>query len=277
MYYENGVAIRAVQLIQLEILQEFDRICKKNSIPYQLIAGTLLGAIRHNGFIPWDDDVDVCLLREDYERFLEACKTDLSNQYFLQNCFTDPQSIVQFAKIRKNGTIFKGEHLDVYSQHQGIWIDIFPLDNVKPNTLVGLFHLLSITFWYMMSISSIKGRANQSKNIIKKLFGNCAYVITRVYPKQKCDAKVQRALKRFSQIETKYVNSLSNGITKAKFQMHLRRKDTFMKTIDWQFENYKFPVPENYDEVLSQNFGNYLELPPSESQKPHHRITVSDQ
>ena len=100
MKYPNGVSIKEVQAVKLEILIEFDRIVE-NSIPYQLFAGTLLGAIRHKGFIPWDDDIDVCLLRKDYERFLHVSKNDLNDSYYLQTCFSDPASIVQFAKIRK--------------------------------------------------------------------------------------------------------------------------------------------------------------------------------
>ena len=95
MEYGNfNINLKELQNIQMEILVEFDRICKKNNIKYQLFAGTLLGAIRHKGFIPWDDDIDVCMLRKDYIKFLNACESDLRENYFLQTFETDEQYIL---------------------------------------------------------------------------------------------------------------------------------------------------------------------------------------
>src|SRR5699024_7471673 len=135
----TGDEIKEVQKDQLDILIEFDRICKKNNIKYQLFAGTLLGAIRHKGFIPWDDDIDVCMLREDYEKFLNICNKDMKNEYFLQTYNSDTNYIMQFAKLRKNNTIFLERVTANCDIHHGVYIDIFPLDDVRPNTLMGNF------------------------------------------------------------------------------------------------------------------------------------------
>src|SRR5690554_4796206 len=99
-YSYLGVNLKAIQSIQVEILLEIDRICKKNDIRYQLFAGTLLGAVRHKGFIPWDDDIDLAMLREDYDKFIQVCKYDLDNKYFLQTYETDPQYTFTFGKVR---------------------------------------------------------------------------------------------------------------------------------------------------------------------------------
>src|SRR5699024_6110897 len=120
---------RKAQMIQLEILKEFDRFCKEHNIKYQLYAGTLLGAIRHKGFIPWDDDIDIAMTRDQYERFLE--KYINNERYFLQNFQTDYNYFRQFSRLRKNNTVFRQEQYSNLDIHHGIFIDIFPLDNVE--------------------------------------------------------------------------------------------------------------------------------------------------
>ena len=123
--------------VQLEALLEVDRICKKFGITYQLFSGTLLGAIRHKGFIPWDDDIDICMLRNDYDRFIEVCKTELDTTYFLQNYETDKNFIHNITRIRKNNTIALQSACAELDMHHGIFIDIFPMDNIVPHSIVG--------------------------------------------------------------------------------------------------------------------------------------------
>ena len=120
--------LREIQLVQLQILTEFDRICKKNDINYQLFAGTLLGAVRHKGFIPWDDDVDVCMLRSEYDRFLEIAQQELDPDYFVQNTYTDPEYYNIFTRIRKNGTV---PHLHDVQQLGGGVLRIRPAARVS--------------------------------------------------------------------------------------------------------------------------------------------------
>lgn len=115
------VDLKDIQKVELEILLEPDRIYKSNNINYQLFSGTLLGAIRDNKFIPWDDDIDVCLLREDYNKFIKVCQRDLDEKYFLQTNKTDKDYIMQFAKIRKNNTVFMEKCTSESKIHQGIY------------------------------------------------------------------------------------------------------------------------------------------------------------
>lgn len=122
--------IKDLQRIELEMLLEVDRICKKYNIRYFLVAGTLLGAIRHKGFIPWDDDIDICMPVEEYRKFCKVAKTDLKKEYFLQNSDTD-FSNRWFSKVRKNNTTCIEKGYEKSKIHQGIWIDIFPLIGVK--------------------------------------------------------------------------------------------------------------------------------------------------
>ncbi len=119
--------IKEVQAIELEILLEVDRICREYEIPYFLDSGTLLGAVRHKGFIPWDDDIDIGMLRSDYERFLSIANRELGSEYFLQTYRTDGAPIM-FAKVRKKGTTFVEFRLRNIPMEHGLFIDVFPYD-----------------------------------------------------------------------------------------------------------------------------------------------------
>lgn len=129
--------LRELQRTQVEILEIVDDLCKQNHISYSLYAGTLLGAVRHKGFIPWDDDLDICMLRSDYERFLKCWKENPVKEYLLQNKETDPDFTQSFSKIRKDHTTFLQPGEEPYKYHKGIFIGIFPIDRV-PKTALSL-------------------------------------------------------------------------------------------------------------------------------------------
>lgn len=127
---------RRHQLVLLEMLKEFDRICRRHDIPYMLFAGTALGAQRHGGFIPWDDDLDVIMLRPAYQRFLEVAESELDGAYYLQKEFSDHWPMF-FSKLRKNGTACM-EKFRPKDQlmHQGVYMDIFPCDALSDSRIM---------------------------------------------------------------------------------------------------------------------------------------------
>lgn len=265
--------LKSVQKVELEILLKFDSICKKYNIRYQLFSGTLLGAIRHKGFIPWDDDIDVCMLRDDYEMFLRKCDIqDLGETFFLQTNITDPTSIIQFAKLRKNNTIFEPDNEVGSASHKGIYIDIFPLDNVKPYTKKGERQYKSFNFWYSIVTSSVKSRVLTASTLSKKIIRWFFYIITKIVPKQYIDKKIQKILKQFNNEKTEYVNHLSNGTTGIRPKRFLMKRAVFEDMINVEFEGHFFPAPRDYDSVLSQSYGDYMTLPPVEERKSHHGI-----
>lgn len=122
-----------IQQIELSILNEFSKICQKHNLTYFLVGGSCLGMIRHKGFIPWDDDIDLGMPRKDYQKFCEIAKAELPDDLVLQNFDTEPQCGLVFGKIRKKGTILSENYSYHINMNQGVWIDIFPYDFVSNN------------------------------------------------------------------------------------------------------------------------------------------------
>lgn len=127
--------LRQLQMTQIEILSEIDRLCKTKHINYSLYAGTLLGAVRHKGFIPWDDDLDICMSRQDYNMFLACWKDSEHPGFLIQNKENSPEFSQSFTKVRKDHTTFWqfGERNDSY--HTGIFVDVFPIDRMPDGKL----------------------------------------------------------------------------------------------------------------------------------------------
>ena len=118
---------------EIEILEEIIRICEKHGIQYFSAGGTTLGAVRHNNIIPWDDDIDIGMLRPDYERFIRIAPEELKNGMFLQHYSTEPLTPTYYAKVRKDGTVFAEEHMKELPIHKGVFVDVFPYDKVPEN------------------------------------------------------------------------------------------------------------------------------------------------
>lgn len=273
MKFENmNVSIRDVQKVQLEILLEFDRVCKKNAIQYQLFAGTLLGAIRHKGFIPWDDDIDVCMLRKDYDKFIKLGKKELSDSYFLQTHKSDKDYIMSFAKIRKNNTLFIEESTSESKIHSGIYIDVFPMDNVQPGKMLGIMQQKTLFVLGRINLSRIKKISLQATKPIEKYVSLGFHYILKLIPKAWTNYLLDKLLIMFNDRETEYVTHLSNGVSRSRYFRYIQRKDEVYNTINGEFEGCYFPIPAQYEDDLTRLFGDYMKLPPIEQQKPHHGI-----
>ena len=123
--------LRRLQMIELEMLLEVDRICRKHHIPYNIIGGTLLGSVRHRGFIPWDDDADLAMMRKDYMKFRKICRKELDNsKYYFQDAEVTDGYRWSYGKLRRKDTLFLREYQEHMPYEQGVFIDIFPVDHV---------------------------------------------------------------------------------------------------------------------------------------------------
>ena len=253
--------LRQVQMIQLEMLEEVDRICKVCGIHYNIIAGTLLGAVRHKGYIPWDDDADVALMREEYERFRTACEKELDHsRFYFQDHTNTPGYRWGYGKLRRKGTCFLRENQDHMPYEQGIFIDIFPLDAVSDNKLVRTlqnFHMFCIRKVMWAPVGKVA-----STNILLRRW----YRILEKIPTERLYGYFDSYVNAQKTKKTKWVRILTFP-TPNKEYGYLRK--WYEESDLFWFENKCFQGIKNYDAYLSFKFGSYMELPPLEKRKVH--------
>lgn len=236
------------------LLQEFDRVCKKLDIPYFLFAGSLLGAVRHQDFIPWDDDLDVVMLRRDYDRFFREAPAVLDQKgFFLQQEFTAHWPMF-FSKLRLNGTTcLEKHHPKDKESHQGVYMDIFPCDQAFKSSF-----LRKIQF-YCSKVVIAKGlyaRGYDTHSRAKKLFmGVC-----RILPR----APFLRIVKGPKK-QTGFLHSFLGGAS--KFSKSVYPAACFEAQKPLPFRDGMYPVPGGYDALLTILYGDYMVLPPEQERR----------
>jgi len=228
----------------LEILIEFDKIAKRHGLRYWLDHGTLLGAVRHGGFIPWDDDLDISMPREDYEKF-KTLRNELPGWIFFQTKETDKKVPVHYIKLRDKNSLYvdKWEKDRKIKYHQGIFIDVFPVNCIKKK-YAGIYKTLMNS---------------------AKLFSN-RFV--------RLDFFARGFIKILNAFHGPKGNFCVSGGEYMHYVIHVPKEVVFpLGKIE--FEGYFFPAPNNPDEYLKSIFGDYMKLPPEEKRKMHaHKIEV---
>lgn len=258
--------LRKAQLLMLKILKEVHKICEENNIKYFLSDGTLIGAIRHQGFIPWDDDLDIGMLREDYEKFCKIAPQILSENFILQNFQTDKGYGLQFGKvILKNTVWIEKVAKNTNRQWSGIYIDIFPYDNITENKkmqkLINRLYifiqgLILIKFKYI-NISNYESMAKKLKYVLKKIYLCTISKKLLIYIR---DSICKRYLNKSKTLVTKYGGNFYKNQNPYNFYKDLTLQN---------FEDTSFYIPKNYDKILKNLYGNYMEIPPIEKQRQH--------
>lgn len=254
----------------LEILDFFDKICKKNNLKYYLGGGTLLGAIRHDGFIPWDDDIDVYMPREDYNKLL---KLKINNEkYWLDNYKTNKQNWHPFSKIRLKNTEFYEQNIPLFIENQGFWIDILPIDNTK-NTHFSFLKIRKRLVEICKNILLYKTvKKKNYDSICKKIF----YNFTKFIPNFIILNFREFIMQLENNKKNKYLISFGSRY-KVENQLHLKEKIFPLKK--HVFELKKYPIPYDYDYVLTKIYGkDYMIVPPKDKQRTHYptKIKFSD-
>lgn len=253
--------LRQLQLIELELLTEADRICRKCNIHYNIIAGTLLGAVRHGGFIPWDDDADIALLRPEYEKFAEACKTELdTSRFYFQDHTNTPGYRWGYGKLRRKDTLFLREHQEHMPYEQGVFIDVFPLDYVPENYLLRCLHNFRCFLYRKFFWAEVGKMADKSK------FMRNLYRIMSKIPEQNLKKSFGRFIRRTDRKQTEWVRILTFPTPNKAYGYRTRWYERSAETV---FEGVSFSGIRDYDEYLRFKFGDYMELPPEEQRKVH--------
>ena len=257
----DHVTLRKVQMIELELLEEVHRICKKCGIHYNIIAGTLLGAVRHKGFIPWDDDADVAMLRPEYEKFRRACRTELDQaRFYFQDQRNTPGYRWGYGKLRRKHTLFLREDQEHMPYGQGIFIDIFPLDYVPENYGLRCVHHLTCFIYRKFFWAEAGRKANQS--LVMRLV---YHWMARV-PEQKLKKSFYRFILVSSRKKTRWVRILTFPTPNRAYGY---KTEWYLHSADFLFEGVKLRGIRDYKEYLSFKFGNYMELPPEKDRKVH--------
>lgn len=254
--------IRKIQLTELSILRELDRICQKCKISYIIDSGTLLGAVRHEGFIPWDDDIDIKMLRRDYEKFCNICKDELGKKYFLQTYRTDKGYRWGYARILRKGTVFiRAGHQSLKSE-TGIFIDVFPCDNM-PEGKAALFLCNALSLVCRKMLYSEVG-AKSAPFFAKRL----GFVCLDLLPKKWAYYGLEKIADYCGRKETGKVRCYAWG---SKEETVGQKREWFENTCDICFEGLMVKAPAKKEEVLTYYYGkDYMTPPPEEERQPKH-------
>lgn len=256
------ISIKEMRIIQLDMLKKIDSYCRANNIQYSLSQGTLLGAVRHKGFIPWDDDMDIMLTREEYEKFIKGF-AGLYTNIIVQTPETDESYSHPYAKIYDNRTVL----IDAASKG-GVYIDVFPVDGWPNDPSKINYHLESIR----KTEGDLAKTTKFYKFMSPKYWLFIKYQIKKLfYPSRK---KVLKTLKdkvyQYPVSNSNYVGELFGPYgTKEYYPANI-----YNKYIDIEFEGFKFMCIADYDIFLSRLYGDYMTLPPENKRKPHHYYDI---
>ena len=273
-YTKNFPELKSVQKIELGILIEFDRVCRNHNLCYFLDSGTALGAVRHKGFIPWDDDIDVGMPRPDYDRFMEIGMEELGKEFFLQNLQTDPKIPFPYAKIRKNGTEFVEWNKRNIDMHHGIYIDIFPYDRL-PESGIDEYMNYCRELNKKLFKRRIPDRVGLPQSDLKWKIGAAARRLQYLAMQLTSEKKL---LEKLDRDYTKYENL---GFASGKSTCHsvstrvAYSNDTLFPPKEIEFEGHSFYAPRDMDTYLTEMYGDYMQLPPVENRIGHRPFIVS--
>lgn len=256
--------LRKIGLLQLEIMDEVHRICEKHNITYYMIAGTLLGAVRHKGFIPWDLDIDIAMPREDYDRFKEVSQTEMAERYTYldhENCrnYIRPHALI----IRNDTRVhLKHDHVNPKMHDLGVYIDIFPLDNAPDDEK--LRNLQAGALKKIRKFKDCRIPYSYSYKAWRRYMHYGVSFLLSWIPIKAVNRYQQKQMQKFRDQKTKCICSMASRYAYAKQCMP---REIYGTPTLLEFEGRQYYAPEKYAEYLSCLYGDYMQLPPLEKRQ----------
>lgn len=263
---DNYEELRKLQLTQLEILKYVDNFCQKNNLKYSIAYGSLLGAVRHGGFIPWDDDLDICMPRDDYNKFINLWQDN--ETYLIQNHIITPEFRQSFTKIRKNNTAFVQKTDLGKDYHKGIFIDIFPFDRVPEKKINRKIQMLNGMLYNLYT----RGYSPKNGSFFIRLFSS---VLLKLVSKDKYIAKSKKYLDKMCKYDNNSNLKFADMTVFSTMNKYFD-SDIFQNSEKIIFEDSSFPVMKDYTKILRVNYGDYMKLPPEKDQTWYHHPILID-
>ena len=255
----NDETLKHLQKVQLMILKDFIKICEENDIPYFVNSGTLIGTIRHGGFVPWDDDIDVLMFRKDFEKLNKIMTETPNEKYHLINVLNEPTYHYTWPRFNLKNTIIEEWWAKQVDYTPNIFIDIFILDNLPNNKLKkNIYKWRCFTLNQLVSYSIIKF---DNKSKIKEIIQRLVYYLLKILPISPMTIK-KRCIKAYRKYENEECKEYCDF--PSMHLMPIYEKKDFFPEKKAKFEDIEVNIPNNYDKVLTRLYGNYMELPPED-------------
>ena len=264
--------ITALHQVDINIVKEVVKICDEHNLKYYMLGGTMLGAIRHKGFIPWDDDIDLGMPRDDYEKFLEIAPNVLPENMKVVNYRNTPEYQYYITRVLDTNTKVVEERIGNDNKYTNASIDIFPIDGTPNNKLarkIYFFRVLShralMSLCYKDSIDRKRKRSGIEKAFLWIMEHLPIEKMTTPY-KQKC--KIDKLLRKQDVNKSKYIGNIMGAYRTRE----IVPKEFYGEGTMYPFEDIMLRGMDMYDEYLTYTYGNYMELPPEEGRKTHFKI-----
>lgn len=252
------IELNEIQKIEMEIINDIDKVCRENKLRYTLIGGSLIGAVRHNGFIPWDDDIDIAMLREDYNKFVKIYDKNKNKQFSIFESSLNDEYYYPFIKVSDNRTYLKEKNYKKI-ENMGVSLDVFPIDSISSK--FSKRKLNKISFYRKGLSKCFSEQKKVTSNIIKRMIKQIVFSKDYKYYLGK--------IEKLSQIDNEKECTLAGVLVNGTGEKDIFPKNIFNYYVDLQFENLKLMAIKDYEIFLRHRFGDYMKMPPKEQQIPH--------